>query len=45
MKQTVHTSDFIVVGSVIIDDIVYPDGRTSIGALAGGGHAAYGMAT
>ena len=36
---------FIAVGSVIIDDIVYPDGRTSMAALGGGGaHAAYGMA-
>ena len=39
------TPDFIAVGSVIIDDIVYPDGRTSMGVLGGGGtHAAYGMA-
>ncbi len=38
-------SQFIAVGSVIIDDIVYPDGRTSMGVLGGGGaHAAYGMA-
>ena len=37
--------DFIAIGSVIIDDIVYPDGRTSMGVLGGGGtHAAYGMA-
>ena len=37
--------DFIAVGSIIIDDIVYPDGRTSMGVLGGGGtHAAYGMA-
>ena len=37
--------EFIAVGSVIIDDIVYPDGRTSMGVLGGGGaHAAYGMA-
>lgn len=37
--------DFLAVGSVIIDDIVYPDGRTSMGVLGGGGtHAAYGMA-
>ena len=37
--------DFVAVGSVIIDDIVYPDGRTSMGVLGGGGtHAAYGMA-
>ena len=38
------TPDFIAVGSVIIDDIVYPDGRTSMAVLGGGGtHAAYGM--
>ena len=37
--------DLIAIGSVIIDDIVYPDGRTSMGVLGGGGtHAAYGMA-
>ncbi len=36
--------DFLAIGSVIIDDIVYPDGRTSMGVLGGGGtHAAYGM--
>ncbi len=41
MSQT----DFIAIGSIIIDDIVYPDGRTSMGVLGGGGcHAAYGMA-
>ena len=39
------TSPLLAVGSVIIDDIVYPDGRTSMGVLGGGGtHAAYGMA-
>ena len=38
-------TDFIAVGSIIIDDIVYPDGRTSMGVLGGGGtHAAYGIA-
>ena len=37
--------EFIAIGSIIIDDIVYPDGRTSMGVLGGGGaHAAYGMA-
>lgn len=37
--------DFLAIGSVIIDDIVYPDGRTSMGVLGGGGtHTAYGMA-
>jgi len=36
---------FLAVGSVLIDDIVYPDGRTRMGTLGGGGtHAAYGMA-
>ncbi len=37
--------DFLAIGSIIIDDIVYPDGRTSMGVLGGGGtHAAYGIA-
>ncbi len=37
--------EFIAIGSIIIDDIVYPDGRTSMGVLGGGGsHAAYGIA-
>ncbi|MCY3573363.1 MAG: PfkB family carbohydrate kinase [Chloroflexi bacterium] len=37
-------AEFLAVGSIIIDDIVYPDGRTSMGVLGGGGtHAAYGM--
>ncbi len=37
--------DYLAIGSVVIDDIVYPDGRTSMGVLGGGGtHAAYGMA-
>ena len=37
--------EFVAIGSVIIDDIVYPDGRTSMGVLGGGGtHSAYGMA-
>ena len=36
---------FLAIGSIIIDDIVYPDGRTSMGVLGGGGtHAAYGIA-
>jgi len=39
------TSDYLAIGSIIIDDIVYPDGRTSMGVLGGGGtHAAYGIA-
>ena len=37
--------EFLAIGSIIIDDIVYPDGRTSMGVLGGGGsHAAYGIA-
>jgi sugar/nucleoside kinase (ribokinase family) len=37
-------TEYVAVGSVIIDDIVYPDGRTSMAVLGGGGtHAAYGM--
>ena len=37
--------NYIAIGSIIIDDIVYPDGRTSMGVLGGGGtHAAYGIA-
>jgi len=40
-----HTPNFLAIGSIIIDDIVYPDGRTSMGVLGGGGsHAAYGIA-
>ena len=36
--------NYLAIGSVIIDDIVYPDGRTSMAVLGGGGtHAAYGM--
>ena len=39
------TPNFLAIGSIIIDDIVYPDGRTSMGVLGGGGtHAAYGFA-
>jgi len=37
--------NYLAIGSIIIDDIVYPDGRTSMGVLGGGGsHAAYGIA-
>ncbi len=37
--------DFLAIGSVILDDIVYPDGRTSMGVVGGGGtHTTYGMA-
>lgn len=36
---------YVAIGSIIIDDIVYPDGRTSMAVLGGGGtHAAYGIA-
>ena len=35
---------FVCTGSVILDDIVYPDGRTSMAVLGGGGtHAVAGM--
>ncbi len=38
-------TDYLAIGSIIIDDIVYPDGRASMGVLGGGGcHAAYGIA-
>lgn len=37
--------EFLCVGSIIIDDIVYPDGRTAMAVLGGGGvHTAAGMA-
>ena len=43
--RTMTPPNYIAIGSVIIDDIVYPDGRTSMGVLGGGGtHAAYGIA-
>jgi len=36
--------DYVCAGSIIIDDIVYPDGRTEMAVLGGGGtHAAAGM--
>ncbi|MBK9125612.1 MAG: hypothetical protein IPM16_21140 [Chloroflexi bacterium] len=36
--------DIVSIGSVFIDDIVYPDGRTQMGVLGGGPiHAACGM--
>ncbi|MCB9456212.1 MAG: hypothetical protein H6671_09515 [Anaerolineaceae bacterium] len=38
------TPEFACVGSIIIDDIVYPDGRTDMAVLGGGGtHTAAGM--
>lgn len=37
--------EFVTVGSIFIDDIVYPDGGTEMGVLGGGAvHAAAGMA-
>lgn len=37
--------DLVCIGSVFIDDIVYPDGHTRMGVLGGGAvHAAAGMA-
>lgn len=39
------TPSILSVGSIFIDDIVYPDGRTRMGVLGGGAvHAAAGMA-
>jgi sugar/nucleoside kinase (ribokinase family) len=39
-----NMADFISIGSIIIDDIVFPDGRTRMGVLGGGAaHAASGM--
>jgi sugar/nucleoside kinase (ribokinase family) len=39
------STKYVAIGSIIIDDIVYPDGRTSMAVLGGGGtHAAYGIA-
>jgi sugar/nucleoside kinase (ribokinase family) len=39
------TVKYVSIGSIIIDDIVYPDGRTAMAVLGGGGtHAAYGIA-
>jgi sugar/nucleoside kinase (ribokinase family) len=36
--------NFVCVGGIFIDDIVYPDGRTDMGILGGGGvHTAAGM--
>ena len=43
--MTAGRPDLICIGSVFIDDIVYPDGRTVMGVLGGGAvHAAAGMA-
>jgi ribokinase len=37
-------SDYVAIGSIIIDDIVHPDGRSTMGVLGGGGsHAVAGM--
>ena len=36
--------DFVAIGSIIIDDIIDPQGRSTMGALGGGGaHAVAGM--
>ena len=36
--------DYVAIGSIIIDDIVDPQGRSSMGTLGGGGgHAVAGM--
>lgn len=41
---TRDTPTFVCVGGIFIDDIVYPDGRTSMEILGGGGvHTAAGM--
>lgn len=38
------TTDYVAVGSIIIDDIIDPQGRSNIGTLGGGGsHAVAGM--
>jgi sugar/nucleoside kinase (ribokinase family) len=40
-----YQPDYLAVGGIIIDDIVFPDGKTSMGILGGGvSHAAAGMA-
>ncbi|MBN2303108.1 MAG: hypothetical protein JXQ72_01445 [Anaerolineae bacterium] len=42
--QPAYQPAYVGVGSIIIDDIVYPDGQTSMGVLGGGiSHAAAGM--
>jgi hypothetical protein len=44
MSLTPVVPAFVGVGGIFIDDIVYPDGRTSMGILGGGGvHACAGM--
>jgi sugar/nucleoside kinase (ribokinase family) len=36
--------EYVAIGSIIIDDIVHPDGRSNMGVLGGGGsHAVAGM--
>lgn len=43
MAQPFHPA-YVCVGGIIIDDIVFPDGRTAMGVLGGGvTHAAAGM--
>lgn len=44
MNALSPSPEFVCTGSVILDDIVYPDGRTEMAVLGGGGtHAAAGM--
>ena len=43
MTEQIHP-DYVCVGAIIIDDIVFPDGETRMGVLGGGvSHAAAGM--
>lgn len=38
------SAEWVAIGSIIIDDIVFPDGQTAMGVLGGGGsYAAVGM--
>ena len=40
----INTPNFVAVGSIFIDDIVYPDGKTQMGIMGGGGvHTGYGI--
>ena len=44
MNASLPAPEFVCTGSVILDDIVFPDGRTEMAVLGGGGtHAAAGM--
>lgn len=45
MNSTSQQPGYVAVGGIIIDDIVYPDGKTCMGVLGGGvTHAAVGLA-